>query len=64
MHSQDQDVRPVGSSLKALRVCVLGVPNSGKSTLVNTLCGFTACPYSSKVNYSRRLHVIDNISVT
>eukprot|EP00095_Tigriopus_kingsejongensis_P008102 maker-scaffold590_size129399-snap-gene-0.35 protein:Tk08102 transcript:maker-scaffold590_size129399-snap-gene-0.35-mRNA-1 annotation:"hypothetical protein DAPPUDRAFT_194445" len=43
-----------GPAARALAICVLGVPNAGKSTLVNTLCGFTACPHSSKVHTTRQ----------
>ena len=34
---------------KVLKVCVLGVPNAGKSTLINKLVGSFVCPVSSKV---------------
>ncbi len=33
---------------RRLSVCVLGITNAGKSTLVNALCGFSACPYSAQ----------------
>ncbi|TRY67736.1 hypothetical protein TCAL_09816 [Tigriopus californicus] len=39
---------------QSLEVSVLGVPNAGKSTLVNTLVGVTACPHSSKVHTTRQ----------
>ena len=39
---------------KVLRVAILGVPNSGKSTLVNKLVGQLICPESFKPNTTRR----------
>jgi len=39
---------------KVLRVAILGIPNSGKSTLVNKLVGQHICPESFKPNTTRR----------
>ena len=38
---------------RSLRVSVIGVPNAGKSTLVNQLVGVNVCPYSEKVHTTR-----------
>ena len=38
---------------KFLRVCILGVPNAGKSTLINQLVGGNACPHSKKHHTTR-----------
>ena len=38
---------------KLLKVCVLGIPNAGKSTLINQLTGSNPCPYSKKANTTR-----------
>ena len=40
---------------RSLWVSVLGVPNAGKSTLVNALCGFPACPTSRRTHTTRRV---------
>jgi len=42
------------SSSKVLRVAILGIPNSGKSTLVNKLVGHHICPESARPNTTRR----------
>ena len=42
---------PVDS--KSLRVSVVGVPNAGKSTLVNQLIGSNVCAHSQKVHTTR-----------
>lgn len=39
---------------KILRVAILGIPNSGKSTLINKLVGHHICPESGKPNTTRR----------
>jgi len=39
---------------KVLRVAILGIPNSGKSTLVNKLVGHHICPQSVKPNTTRK----------
>jgi len=39
---------------KVLRVAILGIPNSGKSTLVNRLVGLHVCPESLKPNTTRK----------
>jgi len=39
---------------KLLRVAILGIPNSGKSTLVNKLVGHQICPESQKPNTTRK----------
>jgi small GTP-binding protein len=38
----------------SLSVCVLGVPNAGKSSLVNALSRVNACPVSPKTHTTRR----------
>ena len=38
---------------RLLKICVLGVPNAGKSTLINQLSGFNACPHSKKTHTTR-----------
>ena len=42
---------PVDS--KSLLVSTIGVPNAGKSTLVNQLIGSNVCPHSKKVHTTR-----------
>jgi GTPase Era involved in 16S rRNA processing len=39
---------------RRLAVAVLGVPNSGKSTLVNQLVGHFVCPHSVRDNTTLR----------
>ncbi len=41
------------SNSKCLRICVLGVPNSGKSSLVNQLVGANVCAHSRKTHTTR-----------
>ena len=38
---------------RSLRACVVGVPNAGKSTLINAVAGFPACPYSQRRQTTR-----------
>ena len=38
---------------KFLQVCILGIPNAGKSTLINQLVGGNACPHSKKHHTTR-----------
>jgi GTP-binding protein Era len=38
---------------RLLRVNILGVPNSGKSTLINQLIGYNVCAHSQKVHTTR-----------
>jgi GTPase Era involved in 16S rRNA processing len=45
---------PCPKNSKILRVNILGVPNSGKSTLINQLTGFNICAHSPKVHTTRR----------
>lgn len=40
---------------KSLNVCVLGIPNAGKSTLINNIIGANACPHSKKAHTTRKL---------
>ena len=39
---------------KSLQVSVVGIPNAGKSTLVNQLIGSNICPHSQKVHTTRQ----------
>ncbi|XP_063699425.1 GTPase Era, mitochondrial [Culicoides brevitarsis] len=52
---------------KLIRVAIVGVPNAGKSTLINTLAEHRICPVSSKVhttrNFSRAICVKDNTQI-
>jgi len=41
------------ANTKVLRVAILGIPNSGKSTLINSLVKTQVCPQSQKVNTTR-----------
>ena len=41
------------SNAKYLKVSVVGIPNAGKSTLVNQLIGSNICPHSQKVHTTR-----------
>ena len=41
------------SDARSLSVSVVGVPNAGKSTLVNQLVGKNVCPHSKKVHTTR-----------
>ena len=38
---------------KSLQVSVVGIPNAGKSSLVNQLLGSNVCPHSQKVHTTR-----------
>ena len=40
---------------RSLNVCVLGIPNAGKSTLINNIIGANACPHSKKAHTTRKL---------
>ena len=48
-----QPIVPASQS-KVIRVAILGIPNSGKSTLINKLVGHHVCPESLKPNTTRR----------
>jgi GTPase len=39
---------------KTLKISILGVPNSGKSTLINRLLNLQVNPVSSKINTTRK----------
>lgn len=39
---------------KVVKVAIIGVPNSGKSTLINQLIGRKVCPVSKKVHTTRK----------
>ena len=39
---------------RLVQVAILGVPNAGKSTLVNKLSGWNTCSVSSKVHTTRK----------
>jgi len=49
-----QLVEEGGRAGRALNVAILGIPNSGKSTLINQLVGKEVCPHSSKQNTTRK----------
>uniref|UniRef100_A0A2S2Q172 GTPase Era, mitochondrial n=1 Tax=Sipha flava TaxID=143950 RepID=A0A2S2Q172_9HEMI len=38
---------------KLLKVAIIGVPNAGKSSLINSIVGRNICPYSRKVHTTR-----------
>ncbi len=38
---------------RSLRAVLVGVPNAGKSTLINAIAGFPACPYSQRRQTTR-----------
>lgn len=40
---------------RILKVAILGLPNAGKSTLVNQLAGWKTCPVSKKVHTTRKM---------
>ena len=42
------------SNSKSLQVAILGLPNAGKSTLVNQIVGWKTCAVSSKVHTTRK----------
>ena len=39
---------------RVIQVAILGVPNAGKSTLVNQLSGWSTCSVSNKVHTTRK----------
>lgn len=52
-HKQSVDDRRPKRDGKTLNVAILGIPNSGKSTLVNRLVGKQVCPSSCKTHTTR-----------
>ena len=46
----DNDLKP---SKKIIKVAIIGIPNSGKSTLINGLIGYNVCGVSSKTETTR-----------
>lgn len=40
---------------RVIQVAILGVPNAGKSTLVNQLSGWSTCSVSNKVHTTRKI---------
>ena len=53
LSSQKIGKNPAPSDAKYLKVSVVGIPNAGKSTLVNQLIGSNVCPHSAKVHTTR-----------
>jgi len=53
-HREALTQRPIHGEGKVLSVAVLGIPNSGKSTLINKLVGQFVCPESQKANTTRK----------
>ena len=43
------------SNSRLLQVAVIGVPNAGKSTLINQLVGWNICAVSKKVHTTRKM---------
>ncbi|VEL14261.1 unnamed protein product [Protopolystoma xenopodis] len=43
--------------VKALKIAIIGCPNSGKSSLVNMLVGWRVCAHSSKAHTTRSKQV-------
>ena len=52
---EEETPNQVGTKKKSLNVCVLGIPNAGKSTLINNIIGANACPHSKKAHTTRKL---------
>jgi ribosome biogenesis GTPase A len=47
-----------GRLIRPIRVMVVGIPNTGKSTLINTLCGRKAAPTEDRPGVTRQLNWI------
>lgn len=66
IHQQKVNDRS-GKHGKTLNVAILGIPNSGKSTLINQFLGKEVCPYSCKHNTTRKksraIYTVDDTQI-
>ncbi|XP_033211769.1 GTPase Era, mitochondrial [Belonocnema kinseyi] len=51
---KNEDPEISNSHLKSLKIAIIGLPNAGKSTLINQLVNRTICATSSKVHTTRK----------